>query len=861
MPDVKKTIEIIFAGVDNVSGTLKTIGGNAEAFGDSIGDIGAPFADAAGYVAALNTAIAGIAIAGIKMSSDIETASLKMQASLGLPVEEVERFEKIAKEVYTTGYADDLASAFEAVTLAQKKFGDDASVDIGKVTEQALKLQEVFGVEYEQSLSAISTLTKNFGIDSETAFGFVAKGFQDGLDGSGDFLESIGEYSVQFANGGADAGQFFSVLETGFQEGWLGVDKAADAFGEFRKRILDDSKTTKDALSLIGLDNATLTANIDSGKTTIIEAFNLVIKKLNETDKESIKMQAGVGLLGTQFEELGTKAALSISTATTSIKDFVKATETVKIEDFSKRIESAWRTVAISFGDLTIWDTAKKRIASLFADIAEDIPGAFEGADFSGLVDAADEIWNQIGDIFAREDFDLTTLEGLKNAIQTIIDSIESVVTVTGGMVDAFSPAITAISNMVKWFNDLDEGSKSLVGNVIAIGTQLAVLGGIVSTGGALISGIGSLVALITGPVGLVVGLGAIGVAADTAIKSLLGITKAEEDSAAKIKEMNEVLASLELPDEISIPISAALDAGDFIKAGELIDAIPDEALTTVSADTPSEEILEYTSLFEEIPPDISTKITAAIERGDFDEVKNIIAGLIADPVVVEIKADTSEAKQAFSELAFWTESGGWQTIKIPIEAEIDTSKAEKSAEELAKNLDPLKTLEILTKLDIKEVDQNIAQIKANAENLQTAVEWTAKIEIAEFESDMRKVESAFDSVNVGIKSTGDLIGVALGAMGQGEGFIEKWAAQDVLRQEQEFREQEFNLQKSLVEQQTKYLELKNKAFEETGGEMEIKIDSTGLEPSLELVMWEIIQKVQARASESAAEFLLGIPT
>jgi len=43
------------------------------------------------------------------------------------------------------------------------------------------------------------------------------------------------------------------------------------------------------------------------------------------------------------------------------------------------------------------------------------------------------------------------------------------------------------------------------------------------------------------------------------------------------------------------------------------------------------------------------------------------------------------------------------------------------------------------------------------------------------------------------------------------------------------------------------------------GGEALIKIDSTGLEPALEMVMWEILEKVQIRASEEAADFLLGI--
>jgi hypothetical protein len=38
-----------------------------------------------------------------------------------------------------------------------------------------------------------------------------------------------------------------------------------------------------------------------------------------------------------------------------------------------------------------------------------------------------------------------------------------------------------------------------------------------------------------------------------------------------------------------------------------------------------------------------------------------------------------------------------------------------------------------------------------------------------------------------------------------------------------------------------------------------IQISSDGLEPALEMIMWEIIEKVQLRANAEGAEFLLGI--
>ena len=222
MADLTKTVSVLFQGVDDISPSLKSIGSGVESFGNDMQKMRDPFSDATEKVILLSFAIAGLAVAGLKASSDLDTEAKKMQNSLGLPIEEAERFREIAEDVYKGGLVDDLAQAFEVVTLAQQRFGDNAEVDIGKVSDQAVKLQKTFGTDFNDSLAAVSTLMNNFGITSDQAFDFIAKGFHDGLNGSDDFIDSINEYSTQFSNGGADAGQFFSVLSSGFQEGMLG---------------------------------------------------------------------------------------------------------------------------------------------------------------------------------------------------------------------------------------------------------------------------------------------------------------------------------------------------------------------------------------------------------------------------------------------------------------------------------------------------------------------------------------------------------------------------------------------------------------------------------------------------------------
>jgi hypothetical protein len=70
-------------------------------------------------------------------------------------------------------------------------------------------------------------------------------------------------------------------------------------------------------------------------------------------------------------------------------------------------------------------------------------------------------------------------------------------------------------------------------------------------------------------------------------------------------------------------------------------------------------------------------------------------------------------------------------------------------------------------------------------------------------------------------------------------------------------QEEGFKLEKALVEQQIRLMKQKEDAIWK--GKALIKIDSTGLEPALEMIMWQILQKVQLKANEDAASFLLGI--
>lgn len=273
-------------------------------------------------------ALIGVGVAAVDMSGQINDMTNNLQVQLGLGRMEAEELGDVAVNVFRHNFGDSLAEAGEAVGLVTQQLADLAGAgSIEQMTEQAFRLRDSFGVEVSESVSTVNTLMKDFGLTSDQAFDFITAGMQKGLNRSGDFLESITEYSTQFKAGGASADQFFSVLQSGLQGGVLGTDKAADAFKEFRVRILDGSELTAASLAQIGINAEEMTAALANGSLTSADAFQTVLDKLREAPDEATRFQAGVGLLGTQFEDLGTQGVAALTTLGTGLADAAGATE------------------------------------------------------------------------------------------------------------------------------------------------------------------------------------------------------------------------------------------------------------------------------------------------------------------------------------------------------------------------------------------------------------------------------------------------------------------------------------------------------------------------------------------------------
>jgi hypothetical protein len=91
-----------------------------------------------------------------------------------------------------------------------------------------------------------------------------------------------------------------------------------------------------------------------------------------------------------------------------------------------------------------------------------------------------------------------------------------------------------------------------------------------------------------------------------------------------------------------------------------------------------------------------------------------------------------------------------------------------------------------------------------------------------------------------------------------GFGSLEQLKIEDQIDKENKLRQDAFDLQKRLTEAQIESVQLQNERIRD-GGAL-IEITAGGLEPELEAFMFKIIERVQVRVNESAADFLLVSP-
>ena len=296
---------------------------------------------AAGITAAAATAVG---VAAVKSYTEHEQAVNSMAAATGAAGEELEHLQAAMEGAYQNNFGDSLQDTADAVAMVDRNLKIISPNEIQEATEAALALQDTFEYGVEESTRAAAAITKNFGGSAKEAFSLIAAGAQNGLDYSGELIDTINEYSSQFSKLGFTADGMFQLLQSGADSTAWNLDKVGDAIKEFSIRAIDGSDTTVQAFQDLGYNANAMMETFAGGGEDANKAFFDVLNTLMDMDDQVKRDALGVALFGTMWEDLGAEAMQAMADASTAAYDTQGALEQINSVRYND-LESAMQGV------------------------------------------------------------------------------------------------------------------------------------------------------------------------------------------------------------------------------------------------------------------------------------------------------------------------------------------------------------------------------------------------------------------------------------------------------------------------------------------------------------------------------------
>ena len=450
------------------------------------------------------------AIAATKYLTDLggewQTATNQVAAATGAAGAELENLRDVMENVYADNFGEDVADVADAVAMVNRNMANLDQNGLTAATEGALALRDAFEYDVEESTRAAEAIRKNFGSSAEEAFSLIAAGAQNGLDFSGELIDTINEYSSQFAKLGFDADGMFNILQAGADGTAWNLDKVGDAIKEFSIRAIDGSDTTVEAFTSLGYNADELMATFAAGGEGANDAFFDVLDTLMAVDDQVERDALGVALFGTQWEDLGVEAMEAMANASQAAYDTGDALEQinqVKYNDLDSALQGIGRQIEVALlpaadamyqslmSNMPEISAAIEEVSPVVAEIAEDFADWAGGAISEGLpvlVDGIKDFADWAGKAYEKAKPFLNFLWEHKGTVLAIAAGLRLLGPAIGAVTTAMnafrtaktfmallqsSGKITQVTNAFKAFGSALMGP---LGIIIAVAAAIALL-------------------------------------------------------------------------------------------------------------------------------------------------------------------------------------------------------------------------------------------------------------------------------------------------------------------------------------------------------------------------------------------------
>lgn len=367
-------------------------------------------------------AVGGVSLAS---ASDAQKSHSLIQAQLGLTAKEAEELQGVITNLYKKGFGGDLQEVTNAVTNIKrnmKDMSDATEAELERVAKSTMNLSTVFDQDVNDITKAVNSMQQAFGnVSVEEAFDMIAKGFQNGLDYSNEFLDSINEYSVHFSELGFSSAEMFSLFQKSAESGVFQLDKAGDLIKELNIRLSDG--TADEYMDKFTKNTQKLYAEFKKTGENGTEVFQAIMKEIANAETETEAYQIGVGVMGTMFEDLDFKAVQALA----NIGDEFSNTKGTMDElnnsvnnDLGTKLTGAFREVK----------TALAPVGEALCELVDEY--------LPPLVNAISGLGEKFASLSPKTQMAVLAIAGLALVLPPIIIAIGLVINSIGAMVGAF---------------------------------------------------------------------------------------------------------------------------------------------------------------------------------------------------------------------------------------------------------------------------------------------------------------------------------------------------------------------------------------------------------------------------------------
>lgn len=458
--------------IKNLIKDLDDAGDSAEHFKDMIE--GSVAMQAADQLSVVGDKIEELGSKAVDAFSDAENATIKVNAYFGETGAAAEQSSKVIQNVYGAGVGESMDSVADAVLMVKRNLGELDDTRLTNITQQAITLEELYGIDMNETLRGARQLMEQYGITAQQAMDYIVTGTQNGLDKTEELGDNLSEYSGKFAQAGYSAQEYFQLLQNGLDGGAYNLDKVNDAINEITTRLADG--TIGDSIGSYSDKTQELFTAWQDGGATQKEVIDSIVADIAGCTNQQEAMNLAAQAFGTMAEDGNLKFISSLTSVGDTYDDVSGAAQNMFDQTTTpmQEMESNIRKVQQSLQPL---GEKLMELANVILPALSRIISAVSNW-FGSLPDPVQNFAVILGVLLAA----FTALTPIIAAIVLSVKTFGSILVPVVGIIAGVAAAIAAIIAIIQNWGTITEIAGNIFHSVVdAIGQKIEALKGFFS--------------------------------------------------------------------------------------------------------------------------------------------------------------------------------------------------------------------------------------------------------------------------------------------------------------------------------------------------------------------------------------------